>query len=78
MIPDDWYDLVLIGAGVLVVCVLIAYNPFAERLRHPMLFGLLSAAFIMAWPFIFLPLDVIDAGVTGPAPFVKQAVFASR
>jgi hypothetical protein len=48
MIPDDLYRLVVIGAGVLLVCVLIAHSPFAERLRHPMLFGILSAAFIMA------------------------------
>ena len=48
MIPDDLYDFLLIGAGVLVLCVLIAYNPFTDRPRHPMLFGILSAAFIMA------------------------------
>ena len=46
---DDLYDIVLIGAGVLVVCVLIAYSPFTtHRPRHPMLFGILSAAVIMA------------------------------
>jgi hypothetical protein len=48
MIPDDLYDFVLIGAGVLVVCVLIAYSPFTDRPRYPMLFGILFAAFIMA------------------------------
>jgi hypothetical protein len=48
MIPDDLYDFLLIGAGVLVVCVLVAYGPFTGRPRHPMLFGILSAAFIMA------------------------------
>jgi hypothetical protein len=48
MIPDDLYDFVLIGAGVLVVCVLIAYSPFTDGPRRPMLFGILSAAFIMA------------------------------
>ena len=48
MIPDDLYDFVLIGAGVLVVCVLIAYSPFTDRPRRPMLFGILSATFIMA------------------------------
>ena len=45
---DDLFDFVLIGAGVLIVCVLIAHSPFTHRPRHPMLFGILSAAFIMA------------------------------
>jgi hypothetical protein len=48
MIPDDLYDFILIGAGVLFVSVLIAHGPFTGRPRHPMLFGILSAAFIMA------------------------------
>jgi hypothetical protein len=49
MISDDLFDFVLIGAGVLIVCALIAYSPFTTyRPRHPMLFGILSAAFIMA------------------------------
>jgi hypothetical protein len=48
MIPDDLFDFVLIGAGVLIVCILIAHSPFTHRPRHPILFGILSAAFIMA------------------------------
>ena len=46
--PGRLYDFVLIGADVLVVCVLIAYSPFTDRPRRPMLFGILSATFIMA------------------------------
>ena len=48
MIPDDLFDVVLIGAGVLIVCMLFAYSPFTDRPRHPVLFGILSAAIIMA------------------------------
>jgi len=49
MIQDDLFDFVLIGAVVLIVSVLIAYCPFTTyRPRHPMLFGILSAAIIMA------------------------------
>ena len=48
MIPDDLFDFVLMGAGVLIVSTLIAYSPFTDRPRHPVLFGILSAAFIMA------------------------------
>jgi hypothetical protein len=48
MIPDDLSDFVLIGAGTLVVCVLIAYSPFTDKPRHPMLLGILSADFIVA------------------------------
>jgi hypothetical protein len=48
MIPDDLFDVVLIGAGVLFVCMLVAYSRFINKPRHPMLFGILSAAFIMA------------------------------
>jgi hypothetical protein len=47
MIRDDLFDFVLIGAGVLILCVLNAYSPFTDRPRHPMLFGILFAAFIM-------------------------------
>jgi hypothetical protein len=45
---DDLYDFVLISAGVLAVCVLIAYSPFTDRPSRPMLFGILFAALIMA------------------------------
>jgi hypothetical protein len=48
MIPDDLFDFVLIAAGVLVVCVIFAYSPFTDKPRQPVLFGILSAAFIMA------------------------------
>jgi hypothetical protein len=48
MIPEDLFDFVLIGAGVLILCVLFAHSPFTDRPRHPILFGILSAAFIMA------------------------------
>ena len=48
MIPEDLFDFVLIAAGVLVVCVLFAYSPFTDRPRQPVLFGILSATFIMA------------------------------
>jgi hypothetical protein len=48
MIPEDLFDFVLIGAGVLILCVLFAHSPFTDRPRHPILFGVLSAALIMA------------------------------
>jgi hypothetical protein len=48
MKSDDLYDFVIIGAGVLILCVLFAHTPFIHRPRHPLLFGILSAAFIMA------------------------------
>ena len=48
MIPEDLFDFVLIGAGILILCVLFAHSPFTDRPRHPILFGVLSAALIMA------------------------------
>jgi hypothetical protein len=48
MTPEDLIDFVLIGAGVLILSVLFAYSPFTEKPRYPLLFGILSAAFIMA------------------------------
>ena len=48
MIPEDLFDFVLIGVGVLILCVLFAHIPFINRPRHPMLYGILSAALIMA------------------------------
>jgi hypothetical protein len=48
MIPEDLFDFVLIGAGVLILCVLFAYSPFTDKPRYPVLFGISSAALIMA------------------------------
>jgi hypothetical protein len=52
MKTDDLYDFVLIGAGVLILCVLFAHGPFIHKPRHPMLFGILSATFIMTIYFL--------------------------
>jgi hypothetical protein len=57
IIPEDLFDFVLIGAGVLILCVLFAHSPFTDRPRHPMLFGILSAGRLSCCPF-----SVIDAG----------------
>ena len=52
MKSDDLYDFVLVGAGVLILCVLFAHGPFIHKPRHPMLFGILSATFIMIIYFL--------------------------
>jgi hypothetical protein len=52
MKTDDLYDFLLIGAGVLIVCVLFAHGPFIHKPRHPILFGILSAIFIMTIYFL--------------------------